>query len=180
MSKELDEIRARPISPLCYHCDPATRAEYDRPCDFCQRELERRTLLALVDELRDALRTSQADRSKVCEANARLHAERDALAREKAAALGLVAGHALTIERLEQERAALAADARRGKACDWSFIRRVLEQGMAIQQDNAAGKYPTYEHLMCRVDEAARERDEQLTALSAKEAKHASPQVEKG
>lgn len=40
----------------------------------------------------------------------------------------------------------------------WSLIRRVLDQGTAIQQDYAAGKYPTYEHLQARLDEAARER----------------------
>lgn len=47
---------------------------------------------------------------------------------------------------------------------DWSFIRRVLEQGAAIQQDYAAGKYPTYEHYSARIDEAARER---LATISA-------------
>lgn len=43
----------------------------------------------------------------------------------------------------------------------WSFFRRLLEQGMAIQRDDAAGKYPTYEHLSARLDEAARERDDE-------------------
>lgn len=43
----------------------------------------------------------------------------------------------------------------------WSFFRRVLEQGRAIAMDEAAGKYPTYEHLSARLDEAARERVEQ-------------------
>lgn len=41
---------------------------------------------------------------------------------------------------------------------DWSLCRRILEQGMAIQQDYAAGKYPDYELLSARLDEAARER----------------------
>ena len=40
----------------------------------------------------------------------------------------------------------------------WSFCRKLIEQGRAIQQDDAAGKYPTYEHLAARVDDAARER----------------------
>lgn len=44
----------------------------------------------------------------------------------------------------------------------WSFLRAVLEQGMAIQQDYTAGKYPDYEHLSARLDGAARERDAQL------------------
>lgn len=47
----------------------------------------------------------------------------------------------------------------------WSFIRRVLVQGMAIQQDYAAGKYSDYEALSARLDAAARERDGQLAAL---------------
>lgn len=40
----------------------------------------------------------------------------------------------------------------------WSFFRRVLDQGRAIAMDERAGKYPTYEHLSARMDEAARER----------------------
>lgn len=40
----------------------------------------------------------------------------------------------------------------------WSFLRRVLEQGSAIQQDYTAGKYRTYEDYAARIDEAARER----------------------
>ena len=43
----------------------------------------------------------------------------------------------------------------------WSFFRRLLEQVMAIQQDYAAGKYPDYEDLSARLDEAARERDDE-------------------
>lgn len=44
----------------------------------------------------------------------------------------------------------------------WSFLRNVLEQGAAINQDNMAGKFPTYEHWSARMDEAARERADQL------------------
>jgi hypothetical protein len=40
----------------------------------------------------------------------------------------------------------------------WSLMRRVLEQGMAIERDDRGGKYETYEHLSARLDEAARER----------------------
>ena len=50
----------------------------------------------------------------------------------------------------------------------WSFLRSVLEQGVAIQQDYAAGKYESYEHYAIRVDGAARERVEQLRALLTK------------
>lgn len=49
----------------------------------------------------------------------------------------------------------------------WSFCRTLLEQGRAIQQDNDAGKYPTYEHLSARVDDAARERADEITAALA-------------
>lgn len=44
----------------------------------------------------------------------------------------------------------------------WSAIRTLLEQGAAIQQDYAAGKYEGYEHYSARLDEAARERVEWL------------------
>ena len=47
----------------------------------------------------------------------------------------------------------------------WSFIRRILCQGHAQQQDYAAGKYETYEEFMARVDEAARERIDELREL---------------
>ena len=50
----------------------------------------------------------------------------------------------------------------------WSFLRAVLEQGAAIQQDYAAGKYENYEHYAARIDEAARERAEQLRARLTK------------
>jgi len=47
----------------------------------------------------------------------------------------------------------------------WSLLRNVLNQGMAIQMDNANGKYPSYEHLSARLDEAARERLGELEAI---------------
>lgn len=46
----------------------------------------------------------------------------------------------------------------------WSFIRTLLSQGCAIQQDYQAGKYETYEHYSARLDEAARERVDQFMA----------------
>jgi hypothetical protein len=46
----------------------------------------------------------------------------------------------------------------------WSFLRNVLEQGRSIQMDYVNGKYPTYEELCARVDEAARERYDELRA----------------
>ena len=50
----------------------------------------------------------------------------------------------------------------------WVFLRNVLEQGSAIQQDYAAGKYQRYEEFAVRVDGAARERCEQLELILAK------------
>jgi hypothetical protein len=47
----------------------------------------------------------------------------------------------------------------------WSFLRDVLSQGAAIQQDYAAGNLPTYEHYAARLDAAAREREEELLAI---------------
>lgn len=47
----------------------------------------------------------------------------------------------------------------------WSLIRRVLEQGTAIEQDNFAGRFPSYEHLSIRLDAAARERIDEFMAL---------------
>lgn len=47
----------------------------------------------------------------------------------------------------------------------WSFLRRVLEQGGAIQMDYQTGKYESYEHYAARVDDAARERTEELETL---------------
>jgi len=46
----------------------------------------------------------------------------------------------------------------------WSFMRSVLSQGGAIQQDYQAGKYESYEHYSARLDAAARERTDQLVA----------------
>lgn len=51
----------------------------------------------------------------------------------------------------------------------WSLLRRVLEQGVAIQQDYAAGKYASYEEYAARMDEAARERVEVLIAAAPTE-----------
>jgi len=44
----------------------------------------------------------------------------------------------------------------------WSFLRSVLDQGRAIDQDYRGGKYSSYEAMSARVDEAARERVEQF------------------
>lgn len=73
----------------------------------------------------------------------------------------------------------------------WSFIRCVLEQGAAIQQDYQAGKYSCYEEYAARVDEAARQRvpefkrvlanaesDEPMFVLLARD-KHAPALVER-
>lgn len=48
---------------------------------------------------------------------------------------------------------------------------------MAIQQDYAAGKYPTYEHLSARIDEAAREREDQLDAQRSTPASPVTPEL---
>lgn len=47
----------------------------------------------------------------------------------------------------------------------WSFLRRVMDQGGAIQMDYQAGKYESYEHYSARLDEAARERTDELEEL---------------
>lgn len=47
----------------------------------------------------------------------------------------------------------------------WSFLRSVLSQGGAIQQDYEAGKFKCYEEYSARVDAAARERADELEAL---------------
>lgn len=47
----------------------------------------------------------------------------------------------------------------------WSFMRRVLEQGAAIQLDYRAGKYQCYEEYSARLDEAARERADAFLAI---------------
>lgn len=65
----------------------------------------------------------------------------------------------LAMRRLDPAFKALERDA--GEV--WSMLRRVLEQGAAIQQDYAAGKYASYEHYSARVDEAARERVPEFT-----------------
>lgn len=47
----------------------------------------------------------------------------------------------------------------------WSFCRRLLDQGGAISQDYYSGKYDRYEEYSARLDEAARERGEELSAM---------------
>lgn len=44
----------------------------------------------------------------------------------------------------------------------WSFLRSVLEQGAAIQQDYAAGNHKGYEEYSARLDAAARERADEI------------------
>jgi NTP pyrophosphatase (non-canonical NTP hydrolase) len=51
-----------------------------------------------------------------------------------------------------------------GYVLDWSWIRSVLAQGADIQKDYIAGNHETYEHYSARLDVAARERLDQLTA----------------
>lgn len=46
----------------------------------------------------------------------------------------------------------------------WSFMRSVLSQGGAIQQDYQSGKYNDYEGYSARLDCAARERADQWIA----------------
>lgn len=50
---------------------------------------------------------------------------------------------------------------------DWSMVRSILMQGAAIQQDYQAGKFATYEHYSARMDAAARERIDELSASPA-------------
>ncbi len=51
----------------------------------------------------------------------------------------------------------------------WSFLRKVIDQGGAIQQDYQAGKYKCYEEYSARMDQAARERvDEFMAAIAGK------------
>ncbi len=58
---------------------------------------------------------------------------------------------------------------RAAKCPTWSFIRTLLEQGAAIRQDYDAGKFgESYEAYAARIDEAAREREDALTALEQK------------
>lgn len=49
----------------------------------------------------------------------------------------------------------------------WSFLKSVMSQGAAIQQDYAAGNHPTYEHYARRMDIAASERVDELRRLLA-------------
>lgn len=42
----------------------------------------------------------------------------------------------------------------------WLFFRDLLQQGVAIAQDDAAGQYPTYEEFAQRISIAASERME--------------------
>lgn len=49
----------------------------------------------------------------------------------------------------------------------WAFLRSVLTQGAAIQQDYDAGRYGSYEEYSARVDAAARERKAQFDAETA-------------
>lgn len=60
----------------------------------------------------------------------------------------------------------------------WSFLCKVLSQGGAIQQDYNAGHYPSYEHYSARLDEAARERADQLAPLIAAAIKQAECRVQ--
>lgn len=59
--------------------------------------------------------------------------------------------------------------AQRGTEADegrlWSFCRKLLDQGGAISRDYIAGQYGTYEEYSARLDEAARERGDELTAM---------------
>ena len=47
----------------------------------------------------------------------------------------------------------------------WSFLRAVLEQGSAINNDYHAGKFTSYEEYSARMDEAARELADKLTNI---------------
>jgi hypothetical protein len=44
----------------------------------------------------------------------------------------------------------------------WSFIRKVLDRGAAIQQDYMAGKYAGYEEYSARMDKLARDFADEL------------------
>lgn len=46
----------------------------------------------------------------------------------------------------------------------WSFFRKLIDQGTAIQQDYAAGRYKSYEEFSSRLDAAARERVREFTS----------------
>ncbi len=47
----------------------------------------------------------------------------------------------------------------------WEFMRSVLSQGAAIQQDYATGRHNGYEAYSARLDAAARERGDELGLL---------------
>ena len=47
----------------------------------------------------------------------------------------------------------------------WSFLRSVLDQGTAIQQDYQAGKFKCYEEFSAYIDAAARDRADELEVL---------------
>jgi len=71
-------------------------------------------------------------------------------------------------ERAEQEAAALRA------LTDWSWIRTVMSQAVAIYQDYAVGKHASYEHYVAWLDAAAAEREQELHAAAAARAGVAS------
>lgn len=73
---------------------------------------------------------------------------------------------AAEIQHLESKLAAAQAEAKAARIDKgelWSWTRHVLEQGSAIQQDYASGKYKCYEEFSARVDAAARERADEFT-----------------
>ena len=80
----------------------------------------------------------------------------------------ITVSHLLRLCRQQQAKGVRSID--RGEF--WSFLRRVLAQGAVIQQDYRAGKYPTYEHYLARMDEAARERADSWIKSTAKELEH--------
>jgi hypothetical protein len=51
----------------------------------------------------------------------------------------------------------------------WSFLRRVLDQGTAIQQDYQSGTFKCYEEFSAHMDEAARKRTDELEQLLGNE-----------
>lgn len=78
-----------------------------------------------------------------------------------------VLGHRPSYDRTEWRRTRASAW-RPDEGELWSLIRRVLEQGAAIQQDYTAGNHKGgYEEYSARMDLAARERVAQFLALPA-------------
>ena len=52
----------------------------------------------------------------------------------------------------------------------WAFLRRVLAQGAAINQGHLSGlKWPDFEEYSRKLDDAARERTEELARIIKKE-----------